>query len=498
MNFPNLSPTSQSSNSADSDNDKLPQQQVPSTPYQIVAKLPASGASKRAVTIPLSSWELWTKKNRADTHSASAEQHEEDARTLEEDHARKAAEAHKAINLEDSSFSEEDDAAVWSQRENKYPSLFDTSVLQEQFHRPRPTPTLEPGCANITEDTSPRHSSSEPDSGTITPHGESETSSTDETIVELVQEHEVTPPHIYTPSSYTVNSQRRAFYKRHERQYAHSKSTPNAEGTMQPTSEDDSQQQYGRGKRSRHQADFAEVDSFAGEPYDRRTLLTNRKQSLKNRRKRRCHERGLKLSPLALGAVPSEVEPLIIGCAQSCNPGPLPLPLSTLSLRDRILFSRVRGQIRSLPQPEYKSWRFLIAKPEWRNHPFYCDAGMLTEVYGFVDPKYEGTRNGNGFPVDGVPHLEEVEGEADEDEVDTEGWANGDFAKSIMELCDLHDHLASYEFRYREEERGMESRPVSPKTVEADWEMVPPPLKRVEIPEKEHTHAELEDIAQSC
>lgn len=102
---------------------------------------------------------------------------------------------------------------------------------------------------------------------------------------------------------------------------------------------------------------------------------------------------------------------------------------------------------------------------------------MLAEVWGFVDPELERGRQSErgrflaaglegGWGVEGQEECGADDGEGGE----REGVLNG-FARRVMELCELQEVLAGYEIRCSGGEGeggrdlGVESRPVSPKTV---------------------------------
>jgi len=181
-------------------------------------------------------------------------------------------------------------------------------------------------------------------------------------------------------ASYLAVSERE---EEEERQREAQQFEPNPEISREGTGGEESHQQRQRGKRSSHQTNILQAES----------TVEQRTQSSTECSKRRHRDRDLKPSPLTLTGFPLETEPWTIGYQSRHQPPlPPPLPLSTLSLQERLLLSRVRARILSLPEPEYEAWKILFAKPEWGTHPFYCDAGYLASEYGFAEPKSEGDK----------------------------------------------------------------------------------------------------------
>lgn len=379
---------------------------------------------------PLSSWERWTRKSRPDPELKSPKSQEAGEENLQQENQEPLGsdipveqpkedvslwetpnstntKAWNPSNLEDSSFSEQDEAALLPQRENGSPPVDDESVHYQQPHRLYLLPTPEATHTNGTEATKPSPSSNQ--YSTLTEQKD-ETSSMDDTLIHQDHEpqHQATTPETNIPPSlppilgqyaaqaipltqddldiYALISNARsqplsdaeagrvklvaglvdtdvltsylAVSRREEeeeRQREAQQFEPNPEISREGTGGEESHQQRQRGKRSSHQANILQAES----------TVEQRTQSSTERSKRRHRDHDLKPSPLTLTGFPLETEPWTIGYQSRHQPPlPPPLPLSTLSLQERLLLSRVRARILSLPEPEYEAWKILFAKPE--------------------------------------------------------------------------------------------------------------------------------------
>jgi len=486
---------------------------------------------------PLSSWERWTRKSRPDPELKSPKSQEAGEENLQQENQEPLGsdipveqlkenvslwetpnstntKAWNPCNLEDSSFSEQDEAALLPQREYGSPPVDDESAHYQQPHRLYLLPTPEATHTNGTEATKPSPSSNQYPA----PAEQRNETSVDDTLIHQDHEpqHQATTPETNIPpslppilgqhaaqaipltqddldiyalisnvrsqplpdaeagsvdtdvlASYLAVSERE---EEEERQREAQQFEPNLEISREGTGGEESHQQRQRGKRSSHQTNILQAES----------TVEQRTQSSTECSKRRHRDRDLKPSPLTLTGFPLVTEPWTIGYQSRHQPPlPPPLPLSTLSLQERLLLSRVRARILSLPEPEYEAWKILFAKPEWGTHPFYCDAGYLASEYGFAEPKSEGDKLVVAGTQDCSERVRNIGGATDS-EKESSG-ANGEFANSVIALCELQEHLAAYMIRYREGGHSdPESRSVSPKTVEADQEMVLPLSKPAE------------------
>ncbi|MCJ1249701.1 hypothetical protein MMC30_006927 [Trapelia coarctata] len=549
-NWPNSSSTTEISTSEGSDNDASSKQEGPPTPQPEDAKHSINGVVKGQAKENLSSWVVWNFKNRPNLEAQKASRQRDGAIAPQQENQKPLVDVTpveqaeegtssgpttnpihrsnsphtsttcKPSNLEDSSFSELNEYAVSPHQYNKSPSVDDTAVNQAQEREGHPSQSHEPvslppslaqyaaratplaqqdleifaRIGNAREQPLAEAEAGLDDAETEGPDIDGEKASQNPKPQgekrEVVKGWETQQDTDHQGlSSPTGSPQRKGVKEWYSQQLAAQPSRTSAENArVEPFGTNPHQKSRSR-KRSSHQADFSHAETFPSESPEQKTPSTNHARNSKKRSKRRRHERALKPSPLqteSLHISSLQTETLVIGYGSP----PPPLPLSTLSLSERWLFSRVRQHILSLPEPEYNGCRFLVRNPQWTDHPLYCDAERLADVYGFVEPGFEERRQ----------LLEEAGGEADDEE--ESGGANNKFAKTIIALCELQEHLAGYEIRYPSRSQGPESRPVSPRTVErytTDWAMKQVEIQgvQVELPAEEYTNIDLDDLAPS-